>query len=408
MNGVTPIRPTPALKAATPRQGDSGAPVDSVVLSGASSVTASRAGGFVPVEKDGWIQTQVPGIKLKVGPISSLTPELVLSHKTLPEIVAGQAGPDTLIVTDQFNYPALKDLGGACVKVHAGTPEQVAEVRHLPNFDSYSKILGVGGCLALDIAKAAAVDGQHLKVIPTVLSTNCITKNRSVIGDGLDAFSYRTGTPEQVIVPLDDIAAQPELTRSFWSQSGFGDFLSKISAMVEQLDAKGRPATPNEMRRVDPEVVDGLQWINESFTGYHAPELAHLAELAHDAGVKVLSSPNNDISIGGEHKFYKAMMDLDPKLRYGPTHGQVVAIGTLVTVAAYAENTGDDHLYGEVRGAFDKLGIPTSWGQLEALGVNRNVMEKTLDRLAQPDIKKSYLGEYFKTHDMSILDRVFG
>ncbi len=371
-----------------------------------SSVTASRKGGFAPIERNGWIQTKSPGVSVKVGPMPTFTPELVLSEDPVGEVTRRLAGPDTLIVTDAFNYPALHGLG-PCVQVESSRPEQVQDIVDRPEFAHYKRIVGVGGCLALDMARAAAVDGQDLVLLPTLLSTNCITKNRTVLGEDLDEFSYRSGTPRQVIVPVADILKQPADVRSRWSQSGYGDFFAKVSAMIDQLSAAGRPPTLAGMKGIDAEVVDGLQWVNQSFTVYDRPGIEHLAWYAHDAGVKVVHAANNDISIGGEHTLYKAVLDLYPNLRHVATHGQIVAIGTLVAARQVAENTGDPELYDTLRQAFQKLEIPTTWAQLNAIGMTRDVMEHTLSRIAQPDVKPSYLGSYFRTHDFSILDRIF-
>ncbi|MHB2017983.1 MAG: hypothetical protein ACYCW6_13615 [Candidatus Xenobia bacterium] len=376
---------------------------DSVQL---SSVTTGRTGGFVPIERNGWIQTQTPSISVKVGPMPTFTPELVLSEDPVAEITRRYAGPDTLIVTDAHNYDALKHLG-ACVQIDHGTPEQVHDIVSRPEFSKYKRIVGVGGCLALDMARAAAVDGQDLVLLPTLLSTNCITKNRTVLGENIDEFSYRSGTPRQVVIPVGDILRQPADVRARWSQSGYGDFFAKLSAMIDQLTAAGKPATLVNMRGIDAEVVDGLDWVNHSFTGYNRDGIEHLAHYAHDAGVKVVHAANNDISIGGEHTLYKAVLDLYPDLRQVATHGQIVAIGTLIAARELSESTGDAELYDSLHHAFQKLGIPTRWKELNAIGLTRDVLEKTLGRIAQPDVKPSYLSSYFKTHDFSILDRIF-
>lgn len=343
---------------------------------------------------------------LPVGAEPDFIPELILSDSSLGDIAGDLAGPDTLFVTDQYNYARLKDLGPT-VEVQATTAEQVHQILDLPEFPSYRWVVGVGGCAALDVAKAVAVH-KHLKVIPTLLSTNCITKNRSVIGTGLDAVSYRTATPEEVIVPVEELARQDEPTRTHWSQSGWGDFFAKVSAMIDQEWEKDGLASLDRMQEIDPTIVAGLEWVNHNFHGYDRDSLAHLAEVVHDAGVRVVEVGRNDISIGGEHKFYKAMMELYPHLRHLPSHGQVVAIGTLVAARAYSEEQQMPELYDTVRAAFEKLEIPTSYEELEKVGITREVLERCLDRIGQPPVKSTFLGSYFQSHGFELLDDVFG
>ena len=344
---------------------------------------------------------------LPVAPKSSVQPELVLSHQTVDDLVKSRITPDTLFITDEYNYPQLKALGARVEKVADTTPEAILKILNLPDYPRMHYIVGVGGCAALDSAKAAAV-GKECSVIPTVLSTNCITKNRSVIHDGENAFSYQTATPSQVVVSLEDLSHQPESIKERWSGSGFGDYFAKIAAVLDQEAEAGRPGTEAALRKSDPELMNGLDWVNDNFKGYDKESLGQLASLAHDAGLKVVHAGRNDKSVGGEHKFYYAAVGLYPHLRSLPTHGQLVAIGTLITTRVMAEKSGDFTLHNKVEKAFQKLGLPTTQPGLDRLGVTREVTESCLARIGQPDHPWSVLGQTFKNGDFGLLDRLFG
>lgn len=356
------------------------------------------------------ISTSSGPFGLAVGRRPDFVPRLQICDGGTRDVALQYESPQTLFVTDEHNLPALADLRHV-VCVQNGSPEQVHAILETPGFADFERVVGVGGCLALDVAKAVAVglSGSALVAIPTILSTNCITKNRSVIGEGLQAQSYRTTAPQEVDVPMGELMAQDDGVRGHWAQSGWGDFFAKISAMLDQFSERGEPATHQGLRDLDPTVMDGLDWVKEHFDGHSRDSMGRLAANIHDAGLRVIAADRNDTSVGGEHKFYKAMMDLYPHLRHQPAHGQVVAVGTLITVAAYAsEHKASAALYADVRNAFERLGLPVSWTQLEELGIGRPELEASLTRITRADVPRSCLGDYFRTHDFRLLDKVFG
>lgn len=346
---------------------------------------------------------------LPVGSTPDYTPELVITEESVDALTKSLTTETTLIISDQYNFYQMKKYG-ICIQVQDGSAEQVYSILQMNGFSHFHRVLGVGGCLALDISRSIAVciAGSPLIVIPTILSTNCLTKNRSVIGHGLQSQSYQTTAPRQVIVSITNLLRQEAAILSHWSQSGWGDYFAKLGAMVDQLSSEMIPITLDNLRERDPQVMGELDWINSNFKEYNRESLIRLAENIHRAGLETIRAGSNDRSVGGEHQFYKIIIELFPFLRTIPSHGQIVSIGTLVASAALAQQTGSADLYNRLSSAFKKLGLPTRYRDLERIGIKWKYLNRAFTRLGKPDMPVSYLQRYFCSHDTRILDDVYG
>ncbi|MBM3464150.1 MAG: hypothetical protein FJX76_18800, partial [Armatimonadetes bacterium] len=86
---------------------------------------------------------------LQDAPYSNFSPELKLTSRPLTEVLGEYASPETLFVTDAYNYPRVKYMG-ATEEVTSGSVQQVLKILARPGFNNFKRIVGVGGCLALD------------------------------------------------------------------------------------------------------------------------------------------------------------------------------------------------------------------------------------------------------------------
>ncbi len=333
-------------------------------------------------------------------------PTLQITDDSIDQILAEKGQPGTLFVTDDYNFERAKTHGPTYLCTTHSDPREVALVRDLRGFPSTHTVIGVGGCNALDMAKAIGAD-RSVEVVPTILSTNCVAKNRSVLGVGLGSFSYRTQTPSQVTVSLTELEGHKPWVKARWSQAGWGDYFAKVGALIDQEHREGGVATREVIRTHDAGVADSLDWVIRDFRGYNRDSAIKLAECVHDAGVRVTGARSNDNSVGGEHKFYKALLDHRPDLRTGAPHGTIVGVGTLIAAAAQAEMSGQGEVYDQLRQAFSRLGIPRNYLQCNELGLERDDMLtslRTLSRLEKPTV----LGDYFAANpNGELLDRVF-
>lgn len=327
-------------------------------------------------------------------------PDLEFSGETLNALVNRVSDKDTLIVTDPFNLPKV---GAAGLSVAVVRNNDSLQIPDLISSRAYARVVAVGGCAALDIGRACAV-GRSIIVIPTILSTSCISLDRSVIRYAGVNRLEKTILPEKVIVSLPDMLSMPPAELAKWCQSGFGDLFTMVAASIDLQYKAGdlsRKAVLENIR----DCFGALEWVINSFDGYNESSVRALAEFLHESSLVVVKRDDSNLNAAGEHLLYHALLRIYPHYTNArPTHGQIVAAGTLVAAAVYGEQTGDNYILDLISEAFGKLGLPLTYAQLSAAGIERSHLVEGLSAITH---LKSHLGDYFKNKDFEILDRIF-
>jgi glycerol dehydrogenase-like iron-containing ADH family enzyme len=327
-------------------------------------------------------------------------PELEFTEKSITSLVQELMDEDTLIVTDLYGYQTLNQYGRTALvrNNHIDNIEKIIED------NNYSRVLAIGGCTALDVGRACAV-GKEVITIPTILSTSCISVDRSVI-------RYQEGSRlEKTIAPIKTIVSIPSISESYisdlekWSQSGFGDLFANISASID-LQYKAGNFSYEAVKDNVLECFEALDWVIESFTGYDNFCLTKLANYLHNSSLIVIERGDTELSAAGEHKLYHRMIEQQPQyIEDKPTHGQLVAVGTLIAGKIFAEQTGDNSLYEKLESTYEKLGLPLDYVGLNKIGIERKHLVQGLSSITN---SKTHLGDYFAKNDYSILYRIFG
>lgn len=327
-------------------------------------------------------------------------PELKFDDDNIASIVKRIINEDTIIVTDSFGYPILSEYGRT-IFVKNNNAENVQRVRGEGN---YSRVIAVGGCTALDVGRAAAI-GREVIAIPTILSTSCISVDRSVLNYDGQIVGEKTTAPKKVIVSLTSLLETPFDDLRIWTSSGFGDLFSNISASIDSQNENGN-LTIESVKENVPEAFEAMEWVLEHFNGYDRNCLRILAQYLHNSSVDVIERGDTRLSAAGEHKFDYKLRELYSQFtEKKPTHGQTVAVGTLISVRISGEQTGDLMLYEKLKIAYRKLGLPTDYDGLRNIGIEKSHLIEGLKGIGDSD---TYLGNYFTNHDYSVIDRVFG
>lgn len=320
--------------------------------------------------------------------------------KQITSIIEGLVNDDTIIVTDLWGYSRLSKLGRTVV-VHDC---YIATVDKIKREEKYSKVLAVGGCTALDVGRACAV-GKEIITIPTILSTSCISVDRSVIKYTGGSRLEKTIAPIKTIVSIPSIAETPMADLEKWSQSGFGDLFANISASID-LQYKRGNLSYKTVRDNVAECFEALEWVIHQFKGYDEDCLKRLATYSHNSSLNVIERGDTTLSAAGEHKLYHKMIDQNTQYTEDrPTHGQLVALGTLIAGKIFAEQTEDGMIYRQLRTAYEKLRLPLSYKELQNIGIERSHIVQGLESIKD---SKTQLGDYFSQRDYSLLDEVFG
>ncbi len=327
-------------------------------------------------------------------------PDLEFSDENLSALVGRVSDKDTLIVTDPFNYTKIGDAGLSVAVVRNNDSLQIPD---LISSCAYSRVLAVGGCAALDIGRACAV-GKSIIVIPAILSTSCISLDRSVIRYAGVNRLEKTILPEKVIISLPDMLSMPPRELAKWCQSGFGDLFTMIPASIDLQYKAGDLSREAVLGNIGG-CFGALRWVVDSFDGYNESSVRTLAQFLHESSLVVVKRDDSNLNAAGEHLLYHALLRLYPHYTGSrPTHGQIVAAGTLVAAAIYGEQTGDNYIFDLISQAFGKLGLPLTYAELSAAGIERSHLVEGLSAITHLG---SHLGDHFKNKDFEILDRIF-
>jgi glycerol dehydrogenase-like iron-containing ADH family enzyme len=333
-------------------------------------------------------------------------PELVLTDARVEEVAPGLAGGGrTLFVVDPFNAPALAtdpagpgDYDTLIVDgiSHDGLPDPQA----LGNFD---RVVAVGGCSALDAGRFYAAGGE-LVVVPTILSTSCISSHISVVRRQGDKRSLQTTVPQQTVVPLGTILQTPPADLVKWSASGFGDLFANLSASVCHAVASDRVEWATYARDAD-EALQALDWVLHGFDGYNDGTIRRLATHLHRASVDVVRRGSNELSAGFEHWLYEALLRQNPYRHDVQTHGILVALGSLLVLRVFEHQGGPWQLSDRLQRACAIVGLPVTSEALLAIGIHREHVAAAVESLAYRD---HFVTRYVQQHGFGVYDEVFG
>ncbi len=329
-------------------------------------------------------------------------PKLIFTEDLLSDLIQKLTQTGTLIITDDYNYPTLKNIK-PCILVKDQEIEHIERIKQQMN---YTHVIAVGGCTALDFGRACAV-GKDLIVVPTILSNACFSADRSVINRNGVYKSERTTAPKKTIISLPTIIENHADHIKHWSASGLGDLLAAVSASIEFEFSKKKTfddVTTDMVNKNVPLCMEALNWALQSFIDYDPITLQKLAYYLHESSVDVIRKGTTKFNAASEHLLYYKMQEAQKYQPMRTTHGRIVSIGNLITTRIFAEETGQDYLYETLRIAYKKVGLPLTFKDLESISIKRNHIVQGLIKLSDHDCLYTH---YFSSRDFSILNRVF-
>jgi len=331
--------------------------------------------------------------------VKNVLPALAISDEALPALIEREYTENTLIICDPYNYPEF----GRYVRKALVTSCSQNVIKEIVRTYSYDKILAVGGCTVLDIARACA---GHAALIcfPTILSTTCISCNRSKIQFTNGYRLIKTKQPLKTIISIPYLLQSKEEDLIKWTQSGFGDLFANISASID-LQYQQRDLEIHKIRGNVIESFKALDWVVDAFNGYDEKCLKTLARYLHHSSIEVIKRNNTKLSSGSEHLLYHTIIKKN-RPAVSATHGQIVGIGTLITAKVFSTLTGDDTLFDSLKESFHQLQLPANFGQLRQIGIGKDAIIESLQAIPA---KSGILGDYFSNaSSFDILDSIFG
>ena len=338
-------------------------------------------------------------------------PKLVVSkneptfHDTLVNLLAIVGPSSAVVVVDDYNFDTLQDSvflrDGRVPVIHILTniPKEAAKLAENKAFQERPTVICMGGGAVLDVCKAAAITGKDLVLLPTLMSTACVSNNRSVLG--LGTRSFQTSIPSRIVFNIDALVTDKRGVVKQWTRAGVVEFLVSLAGGIDQQYQQLHSCHKNEGMNLQTiletvpsakHVYDSLSWFDTSFTGeFDHNEMLRIMKYVHETGSNVVGTGVNGRRIGGEHSFYRALMRINPALRNSITHGEVVSLGVLLSLKIYSMQWGDDSLYLTFRRIFAKMDMPLTYRRFEVQGLTRDWMLQALAEIKRSEGTGQYI-----------------
>ncbi len=227
-------------------------------------------------------------------------------------------------------------------------------------------VLGIGGGVNIDIAKASAyLENCRWITVPTIFATDAMTGIKATFrGEktGVDGKPHEGDYDLTVGPPLACIVDTYIVRNSPWryQAAGFADYIAKISAIEDWKLAYSHGKTTNlseyaitlanAQTRYLLENASRIKGKDEAFNAFLQAMISDgfLTEMAEDSR----------ILFGSEHIVAQGFMEEQTRANVSGLHGEQVALGTILM--AYLQ--GLDWM--TIRRALEEVGAPVTAGQL--------------------------------------------
>jgi glycerol dehydrogenase-like iron-containing ADH family enzyme len=312
-------------------------------------------------------------------------PPLVKINKSFDEIIKEYIDKNPTIICDEHNYKKISKKEFKPICIRNNNYSNIKKIKKEINKNKNKIIIGIGGCTALDAARACSNKEIPCILIPTILSTVCISVDKSVLKVKGETRTFNTEPPEKVVLSMKEVMKTKRFDLVRWSQAGFGDLFAKIGASIDvvyrQIKNNNDTMSLDKVRRNIPEVFDAIDYVLDKFNNYNKKDLESLAVFLHEASVAIIIQDTFELSGGAEHNLAyileKKYLSKNRRLE----HGILVSIGSLIEFKLFEEITGDNSLYKKMRIIYKKLKLPTTYNDLKKIGITKEYLIKSINDL---------------------------
>lgn len=353
-----------------------------------------------------------------------------LSNESLGEIVAQSAQGKTLVLYTRREAADLQQLMQSSqaqnltfVEVSDKDTNKLAALNGLlsrPDIGSFDRVIAVGGAGVKDLTVTllaigrgnaeqvrgrffgqdrAAIDaalhlaGNQLKPsidyvsVPTILSTTAPGTPFAVLKEGNTVVIDQR--PAFTVVPLAKMQQLPPEKLQALTASGLTDYMAGISYAAGMARREGI-SLDQAIQKYVPEAWNVFKWFEANRGDFRTEQLAVAAYALRDYTL------NNRPPVGGEHDFWDAFVSLHLTGAIRASHGQVVAMGSLIQTHLYGQMTGDYSVYNRMRSLYTDIGVPITPERLQSAGMTKELMVRAIEyQVSQPTNRPSLIQQHF-------------
>ncbi len=319
---------------------------------------------------------------------SNSFPVLRFTDDPLLEILNTANLKSPVIVCDEYCYQFLS----AVTNTYKIYKTKVSDVKLFDESVAGSDVVGIGGCTALDFARAISNKSCNLILIPSILSTSCLSSNKAILYNESGYIIKPTKAPTEVVISRQLLKSTPDEAFSRWCRSGWGDLFSNIGAAIGSVSSfRSSQRPPVALRDYAKCAFLGLDWVTTSFSKFDCVATERLVHFLHQSGVDEIVQEKPELFTGGEHDLYYSMREIIRDYQCFPTHGEIVALGSLLSAKLYEKTPDGAGLYEQLRNAYTKLGLPTTLTQLGEIDITPQLIDSAFCNLT----RGSYLSENY-------------
>jgi len=128
-------------------------------------------------------------------------PPLIEDNESIDKIIAKYKKYNPIVITDPYNFEKIKKISQA-ICVFDNKFENVDKIKKIIAKKKNGIIIGFGGCAALDAARMCSSKELPCIIVPSILSTVCISIDKAVFSLDGKTKSFQTEVPKEIIYSL--------------------------------------------------------------------------------------------------------------------------------------------------------------------------------------------------------------
>lgn len=218
--------------------------------------------------------------------------------------------------------------------------------------------------------------------VPTILSTTAPGTPFAVVKEGNTVVIDQL--PALTVVPLDKLQAlSPEKLQAL-TASGLTDYFAGLSYAAGRASQEGL-SLKEAIARYVPEAMKVFEWFEANPGSFDRQHLLMAAYALRDYSL------NSKPPVGGEHDLWDALVSTKLTAETRATHGQVVAMGSLIQLYLQAQRSGDFDMFNRMRDLYSNMGAPVTAQGLDKVGMTKELLVKAIEHQSQQPTKRPSL-----------------